>query len=296
MVAESTLSQRIQDASKSFHQDGFAVVEQFLSDDEVEALRKESLRLTVEESLKECHKAQIFDNDYNVKSQYYLGSGERIRYFFEKDAFNLETEELVGPIEGSIAKIAHAVHALNPIFKDVSTSPKVQETFKAIGFNDPRILQSMVIFKNPKVGGEYIPHQDGSYLTTDPPEHVAGIWLALDDATEENGCLQFIAGSHKWPLKRRFFRAKTARPDGAFLEWDNPPEYYEDHTFVKVPVKRGDMILIHGLVIHRSDANNSSKPRWIYTFHAYDKSKSQYLKDCWLQPEKTNTFIPVQAN
>lgn len=292
-ISGTTLLERIKAASTDFHRDGYAVVENFLNNDEIEALRKESLRLTVEESLDECHTAQIFDLDHMVSSQYYLGSGERIRYFFEKDAFDMETEELVGPIETSIAKIAHAVHALNPIFKEISTSKKVQQVFKAIGYAEPTILQSMVIFKNPRVGGEYIPHQDGSYLTTDPPQHVAGIWLALDDATEENGCLQFITGSHKWPLKRRFFRPKELKSNGAFLEWDCPPDYYEDYPFVKVPVKRGDMILIHGLVIHRSDANRSDKPRWIYTFHAYDKSKSKYLKDCWLQPEVTDTFLPV---
>ena len=54
----------------------------------------------------------------------------------------------------------------------------------------------MYIFKNPKIGGKVVPHQDGSYLYTEPLK-IAGVWIALEDCTVENGCLQFIPGSHK---------------------------------------------------------------------------------------------------
>lgn len=284
----------IREAAKSFEQNGFAFVENFLSNEEVEVLRQESKRLIFEESVKE-RKHQKFGNEINARSEYFLNSGSTIGYFYEKKAFKEGTDELINPIDQSIAKIAHALHYLNPVFKQASTSKKIKDVFKAINFQDPTILQSMVIFKNPKVGGEYTPHQDGSFLTTDPPEHVVGVWLALDDATPENGCLEFIPGSHKWPLLRRFVRTQN-NDTGELLEWTDPANEYQDNQFVKVPVKRGDMVLIHGLVIHRSAANQSDRARWIYTFHAYDKAQSVYLNDNWLQPEINDTFLPIFAN
>lgn len=290
----SDIAENIRKAAEAFERDGFAFVENFLSDEEVEALRQESRRLIYEESVKE-RKHQIFGNEYNAKSEYFVQSGSKIGYFYEKKAFKEGTSELNGPIDQSIAKIGHALHALNPVFKAASTNKKIKDVFRAIKFNDPTILQSMVIFKNPKVGGEYTPHQDGSFLTTDPPEHVAGIWLALDDATAENGCLEFIPGSHRLPLLRRFVRSKSKSSD-ALIEWTSPPNEYQDDQFVSVPVKRGDMVLIHGLVIHRSAANQSNHARWIYTFHVYDKGQSVYLNDNWLQPEINDTFIPIFAN
>lgn len=40
-------------------------------------------------------------------------------------------------------------------------------------------------------------HIDSTFLQVDPPEQVIGVWIALDDATEANGCLWFIPGSHR---------------------------------------------------------------------------------------------------
>ena len=72
----------------------------------------------------------------------------------------------------------------------------LQTLAKGFGLVDPAIIQSMYIFKNPRVGGEVCPHQDASFLWIEPLK-LYGVWLPVDDATEENGCLWFIPGSHK---------------------------------------------------------------------------------------------------
>ena len=64
----------------------------------------------------------------------------------------------------------------------------------------------MVICKQPEIGGRVPPHQDSTFLYTDPPSAV-GFWIALEDATVENGCLSFLKGSHrKAPVRKRFVR------------------------------------------------------------------------------------------
>ena len=72
-------------------------------------------------------------------------------------------------------------------FKDIGRS---------LGYEEPLVLQSMFIFKQPFIGGEVKKHQDGSYLHVEPLK-VTGIWIALEDCTIENGCLYFVPGSHK---------------------------------------------------------------------------------------------------
>lgn len=288
------LKTKLDQLAKNFKQNGYGVIENFLTKEEVEGMRNEASRLIRDESRSQSNKLQIFGNEINMKSRYFLDSSDKICYFFEKNAVNLETLQLQMPEEQSLAKIAHALHCLNPVFNKVTVSDKVKDVFRAIDFKEPTVVQSMVIFKNPQVGGAYTPHQDASFLFAEPT-HLAGLWLAMDDATPINGCLEFIPGSHKWPLARRYVRTGNTQDGEDLLEWTAPPMDFDESKFVKVPVKKGDLVLIDGLVVHRSAANKSDKPRWIYTFHAYDKGRSEYCPKNWLQMNVNKTFMPVYA-
>ena len=69
----------------------------------------------------------------------------------------------------------------------------------------------MVICKQPEIGGAVPPHQDSTFLYTDPPSAV-GFWYALEDATISKGCLSFAAGSHeRAPVTKRFVRRKDGK-------------------------------------------------------------------------------------
>lgn len=292
-MADSEFKSKLDRIAESFHKNGFVVIEDFLTSDQVEAMRNEASRLIREESRRDSNKLQIFGNDFNMKSRYFLDSSDKICYFFEKNAVNLETLELQMPEEQSLAKIAHALHCLNPVFHEITTNDRVKDVFRTIGFVEPIVVQSMVIFKNPQVGGAYTAHQDASFLYAEPT-HLAGLWLAMDEATPENGCLEFIPGSHRWPLARRFVRTDNTQDGQDLLEWTAPPMEVDEGQFVRVPVNRGDLVLIDGLVVHRSAANKSDKPRWIYTFHAYDKGRSEYSQKNWLQENVNETFMPIR--
>ena len=76
-----------------------------------------------------------------------------------------------------------------------------------LDFKDPRVLQSMLIFKQPKIGGEVPPHQDSTFLYTEPLS-ARGFWFALEDCTAENGALSFAPGSHK--SKYLLFRGRLS--------------------------------------------------------------------------------------
>lgn len=273
----------LEKVAKDFHENGFACMENFLTPEEVELLRKESSRLIREEALKEGQR-NIFNYDSFSKSDYYFASNKKTSFFYEKRAFD-ENGKLLVPEEQSVHKIAHVIHKTNPVFGAFTDSKKITDLYEAIGYKDPVNVQSMVIFKNPRVGGEYDPHQDASFLQTSEPITMAGIWLALDDATRENGCLEFIPGSHKWPLARR--NVRRVKENGEVeLVWTKPPLKYDDSQFVVASVKKGALVLIDGLVVHRSGPNLSENSRWIYAIHAYDRARCKYLG--WLPIENVD--------
>jgi len=145
------------------------------------------------------------------------------------DAFDPTTSELTKPAPRAINKIGHALHTLSPQFRAASLSTTNAAIGRSLGFQDPRILQSMIICKQPQIGGRVPPHQDSTFLYTDPPSAVGYVtcqlaeeveeavnadaddlcrfWYALEDATVENGCLSFLKGSHKTaPIRNRFVR------------------------------------------------------------------------------------------
>ena len=59
--------------------------------------------------------------------------------------------------------------------------------------------------QQPKIGGEVRPHQDSTFLRTDPPS-VVGLWWALEDSTKQNGCLWALPGAHAQGVARHFIR------------------------------------------------------------------------------------------
>jgi len=156
---------------------------------------------------------------------------------------------------------------------------------------DPIVLQSMTIFKQPKIGGKVSEHNDSTFLYTDPPSAL-GFWFALEDCTAENGALSFFPGSHlTHPLDRRFVRL----PEGGTGFESFPtlakaaPSKEED--YILQPCLAGTLVLIHGSVLHKSERNTSDKTRYAYTFHMIESAPpTVYDKKNWLQPTKEMPF------
>ena len=133
----------------------------------------------------------------------------------------------------------------------------------------------MYIFKQPKIGGEVVCHQDSTFLFTEP-ESTIGFWFALEDANKTNGCLQVASGGHKGPLRKLF---KKVDDKMQMIDLNNDP-FPETDTFVEV--KKGNLVLLHGRLPHYSCENKSPNSRHAYTIHAID-GNSKYLDYNWLQ-------------
>ncbi|KAI1303424.1 phytanoyl-CoA dioxygenase [Xylaria venustula] len=303
-----------------FERNGYLIVPNALPPTTVEALLAETHKLLEDFSLADhpMTKFSTGEKSEHVGDDYFLSSGDKVRFFFEEDAFSPETGELVKPKARAINKIGHYLHALSPPFAsllDPALNPDLlggasstgsvaaghRESHpaaiaRALGFADPRVLQSMVICKQPEIGGAVPPHQDSTFLYTDPPSAV-GFWYALEDATAENGCLSFLPGSHRWaPVRQRFVRAAgnsgTEFMDNVGPRFPAGDEYGEDkkdggkdgEEYVMGEVKAGSLVLIHGNLLHKSERNTSQKGRIIYTFHVIEGDGTTYDERNWLQP------------
>ena len=261
---------------KSYSADGFLVIEGFVEDSAVEILRSQAEKLVRDFDASELVSIFSTHEQSRVADEYFLTSGDKIRFFFEENAFNPDGT-LKQAKEHSLNKIGHALHDLDPIFDRFSRSRKIQQLAGDLGINEPLLLQSMYIFKQPNIGGEVTCHQDSTFLFTDPID-IAGLWFALEDATIENGCLWAIPGGHRRNLKSRWVRTETGRME--FLTFD--PEPWPEEELVPLEVAKGSLILLHGLLPHRSLENKSPCSRHAYTLHLIG-GKSHYPADNWLQ-------------
>ena len=184
---------------EAFDRDGYLVLERFASEQACARIRQRS-RETVDEFDPEAEGgASIFTTDEQTRHSdaYFLGSGDKVRCFFEEDAFD-DSGQRRRPVEESINKIGHAMHDLDPVFEEFSRTPELASLCSDVGLADPKLLQSMVIFKQPRIGGAVNEHTDHTFLWTDPPS-VIGFWFALEPATVDNACLWVLPGAHRIP-------------------------------------------------------------------------------------------------
>lgn len=272
----------VSDLKEKFSEDGFVILEDFFTPKEVEEMRLEGDNLV--KNMPEQSERVVFstgDNAQHFKDTYFLESGDKVRYFYEEGALS-ETGKLLVEPEVALNKIGHYLHMENDVFRKITFDERIKEICYQLGFEEPAIAQSMYIFKNPGLGGEVVAHQDASYLHTEPV-NVVGFWIALDDATIENGCLRFARGSHKSGVHRRFIRNPN-KDSPNLLMYDKPAPTYQMSSLRAEPVPKGSCVLIHGQVVHYSEANKSKNSRNAYTFHVIERKDTMYSKDNWLQP------------
>ena len=269
-----------EDRWEAWERDGFVVLPGFVPPDRVESLRHriEDLVAGYASQGLPDGAATVFSTTDQTHAQdnWFLTSADVIRPFFENGAFDADGN-LVAPMDRALNKMGHALHDLDPAFDQFSRTTDLASLVAELGITDPLLLQSMVIFKPPRIGGEVVCHCDHSFLWTDP-QTVVGLWFALDDATVANGCMWVIPGGHVGGARTRFRLDGTGGTTTDVLD----PTPYDHGDLVPVEAEAGTLVAFHGCLPHWSGANTSDRPRLAYTLHVIDGT-AHYRADNWLQ-------------
>jgi phytanoyl-CoA hydroxylase len=261
---------------EQYNRQGFVVLDQIIPIDMLEKIKNQAAVL-VEQWIDDSP-SHVFTTRDNNRSgdSYFLESAEKIRCFFEEDAFD-ENGRLIQDRSLCINKIGHALHELDPVFNVFSHQAILGDIATDIGIQQPQIRQSMYIFKQPRIGGEVNWHQDASFFYTQP-QSVVTYWFAIEDATLNNGCLWVEPAGHKGPLRERFnLNGQTT----TMIPLDNTP-WPTQISAQPVEVKAGSLVVFHGFLPHYSAPNHSPSSRQAYTLHVTDR-ESAYAAENWLQ-------------
>jgi ectoine hydroxylase-related dioxygenase (phytanoyl-CoA dioxygenase family) len=162
----------------------------------------------------------------------------------------------------------HALGAwrITPAYHDVLWNPRfVVAASQLLGNVPVRFWHDQLFYKPAKKGGVVAWHQDYSYWTrTKPIEHLT-CWCGLDDSTQENGCLQYVAGSHRWGL---LDKPELAGDMMGIMNYLTPQQQKE---FKPIPVetKAGEAIFHHPLTLHGSGENKSQRPRRAFVINVF---------------------------
>jgi hypothetical protein len=156
---------------------------------------------------------------------------------------------------------------ITPGLHDVLWNPAfVMAASQLLGDKPVRFWHDQIFYKPAKTGGVVAWHQDYSYWTrTRPVAHIT-CWCSLDDATPENGCLQYIAGSQRWGLLPKTSLAGDLHGIREFLTEEQQQQFDKAQH---VPVKAGEAIFHHSLTMHGSGENKSTRPRRAFVINAF---------------------------
>ncbi|MCU0490603.1 MAG: phytanoyl-CoA dioxygenase family protein [Chloroflexaceae bacterium] len=147
----------------------------------------------------------------------------------------------------------HMAHKISPLMHRYLAHPRIVEVLTQVIGPNVKCMQSMLFIKASGKPGQAW-HQDEDFIPT-RDRSLTGAWIALDDATVENGCLWVIPGSHKpgilWDMRQH----DDARFDCTDESFGFP---YNDDDAIPVEVKAGSIVFFNGYLLHRSLPNRAS--------------------------------------
>ena len=161
--------------------------------------------------------------------------------------------------EGRITNLSLWNHPGDDIYGAICRSRRIVDSMEQLLGDEVYHYHSKLSAKEPKVGGAWEWHQDYGYWYQNGclfPD-LASVFIALDPATRENGCLQLLKGSHRMGrIEHGRFGSQTgADPERVEMAMQRLERVYCE-------MAAGDAVFFHGNTLHSSDANLSDKPRW----------------------------------
>jgi phytanoyl-CoA hydroxylase len=220
------------------------------------------------------------------RDEAFFASAEGLHCFLEEGALDA-AGNLRCPPHLAINKLGHALHDLVPEYTAFCRLPCFGELLRDLGYRRPVLWQSMLIWKPPHIGGEVRCHQDATYLITEPPS-VTGLWVALEHAHRDNGCLWVEPGGHRTPL-REIYEVDWGTRVGTLRTLDETPWPATDGA-VALEVPAGSVVVFHDHLPHWSSHNHSAASRHAFTMHVAEQGVAWSARN-WLQRPRLGDFV-----
>ncbi len=212
--------------------------------------------------------AEVFVRDGFVVVPDLVDATERERVIEDGERFRRGEYPVANLPESGEILAVHFPHWVSDVADDMIRHPGIVDVVSRIaGAHLPgwdgatKCMQSMLFFKPPGLQGQAW-HQDERFIPT-RDRSLVGAWIALDDATVDNGCLWVLPGSHR--MGQLFPTRDHERPD----EFDPTDESYgfDDAGAVPVEVAAGTVVFFNGYLLHRSLRNRSGGTRMALVNH-----------------------------
>ena len=253
---------------------GYVIIENVFEKKQCNEMKKRAYSLVAKDQSYKTVGYSLKKNKHH-SSNNFLSSAYKINNFYEDKMINKDGTFKDKKIN-CISKLGHCLHDIDLIFKKYSYHDRIKKIIKLTNLSKPILNQSSYIFKQPLVGGEYLWHQDSTYLLTNPLSCLA-LWIAIDNANEKNGCLIVKPSSHNEKIRKRvkYIKGKVIREKLVNKEWD-------ENNNIPLSVKTGSIIIFDGSLAHKSSENFSKQSRNTYVMHFFDNN-CKYSTENWLQ-------------
>ncbi len=230
------------DELATYRSDGFVVVENLISAEEVAGLQ-----------------ARI--REYTHKGR----STEKVRVWIEP---RVERGEMSVEHPGDGIRKIDGLVENDELYNKLALHPNILGMFQQILGPDIKMHRNSLLLKPPEVGSQKGMHQDSPYWPIEPMD-LCSCWFAIDDATEENGCMGALPGAHKnGPLPHVNVTDDFVVDEG----------HYDFDDMVLVPVPAGGGLFFHSLLPHYTAPNHSERWRRAIAL-SYMSARSTYTGD-----------------
>lgn len=195
----------------------------------------------------------------------------------EPETFGTQIEPAVERGEVEIDDPGNAVRKMeglgmveeDDVFARVANDETIVSVAQQLLGDDLKLLRSAAMCKPPEVGSEKGFHQDAAYYPIQPMDHVT-VWIAIDEATPENGCMSVVPGEHK----NGVIEHETVEYDTDIVI---PADKYDKDDLVELPMEPGDALFQHCLLPHYTAPNTTDQWRRGLIM-AYMNSRSRFTQ------------------
>ena len=221
-----------QEQIRQYHDEGYIVIEQAFNAEEVQEM--------------------IAGLNALVMGQYPDFTNIEFEWHTKEKLATLSTEER----QDAVRKLMGFVK-FEPRLNAIAQHPRLILLLRELLGSEPKLFQDMTLFKPPHIGREKPWHQDHAYFNLPQGTHVVGVWIALDAATLDNGCMRLLPGQHK----------AGARPHFQRRDWQICDADILGQECVAAPIAPGGCLIFNGLLPHGTPHNLSAARRRAVQYH-----------------------------